>query len=200
MNRKTRTVKRTSTVRKSSQTRKSPSKKKFTKSNDVKVKKAIKKINVLILGPGYPKKELARRIKIKNRLKKLDVNAFVMEEEKAVAQQITHVDKFADLLKKDNLLCIAISTKDGYSLGLTFEIGFICGKFGTSITGKKRLGRELGFLIDNDANRGDILSSYVTSGILVDGTEMQFNYSNMDELIQIIYTWTKKRAKNLGLF
>ncbi len=123
-----------------------------------------------------------------------------MEEEKAKAQQITHVDKFTDLLKMQRLLCIVISTKEGYLLGLTFEIGFICGLFGLNKSGKKRLEEELGFLIDKHANKKKILSSCITSGLFVDGIKMQYSYSNYNEIVEMIHTWTKRRAKNLGLF
>lgn len=200
MSRKNKPIGRKTTIRKSSKTRKSSSKKKPTKSNDGEVKKAIKKINVLILGPGYPKQELDRRIKIKQELKKFGINAHVMEEKKAAARQITHVDKFDELLKMDNLLCIAISTKDGYSLGLTFEIGFICGSFGLDKAGKKRLEEELGFLIDKKADKKKILSSYITTGLFVNGIKKQYTYPNNGELLKMINTWTKIRARDLGLF
>ena len=200
MSKKKQSVGKKTTVKKTSKTKKSSYKKKSSKSNDTEVKKAIKKINVLILGPGYPKQELKRRIKIKQELKKLGINAHVMEEKKAAARQITHVDKFAELLKMGNLLCIAISTKDGYSLGLTFEIGFICGSFGLNKSGKKRLEEELGFLIDKKANKKKILSSYITTGLFVNGIKMQHTYSNDNELLQMIHTWTKIRAQDLGLF
>lgn len=200
----TKTKKKTSNVRKTGLKTKFTSKKlksnKKTPSNDAKVKNAIKKINVLILGPGYPKNELTQRINIKNHLIKLGINARVMEEVKPAARQITHLDKFAELLEMKNLLCIAISTKEGYSLGLTFEIGFISGLFSLKKDGKKRLQQELAFLIDKKANRKRILSSYVTSGLFVDGITMQHTYSSRSELIKMIHTWTKSRAQKIGLF
>jgi len=193
-----RKTRRKTRIRRAKKITKSKSIKKL--SNDTKVKNAIKKINVLILGPGYPKRELNKRIYIKKHLKQLGVTAHVMEEKKPAARQITHVDKFAELLKMKRLLCIAISTKAGYSLGLTFEIGFICGSFGLTKAGKKRLGEELGFLIDKNANKKKILSSYITSGLFVNGIRMQYTYATTGELIKMIHTWTKIRAQDLGLF
>ena len=173
-----------------------------TKTNkpktDAQVKKILKKINVLILGPGYPPNELKKRIEIRRKLKKLGLSAYVMEQKPQPKRQTTHVDKFHELLDMENLLCIAISTPNGYSNGLTFEIGYICGLFGRTKTGRARLQRELGFIISKKANQKEILTSYITSGLFYDGI-LHCEYSNTKDIIKLVEIMVKNRAIHLGL-
>lgn len=109
------------------------------KQSDKQVKKILRKINVLILGSGQPKSELTFRKEIKMRLKKHGINAIVMEEQKQAKRNITHIDKFNDLLGEKNLLCISIHTPKGSPLGVTFEIGYLCGRYWHSKNGQKNL-------------------------------------------------------------
>jgi len=170
------------------------------KSSDAHVLKMMKKINILILGPGFPTAELKKRKKIKSKLRMEGFKAHVMEEKPQPQRQITHVDKFDELLEMDNLLCVAISTPDGYTNGLSFEIGYICGAFGRNEKGRERLQNELGFLIHEDADREKILTSYVTSGLFNDEIKMQYQYKSNKDIINFIKIMTKIRAKKLRLF
>ena len=160
----------------------------------------MKKINILILGPGYPPNELKKRKEIRDKLRQPGFTAYVMEEKPQPERQITHVDKFNELLEMRNLLCVAISTPKGYSNGLSFEIGYICGSFGRTLRGRKRLADELGFIISKKADRRKILSSYVTTGLFRDGITMQYEYSTTKQIIQHIRTMAKIRAQKLRLF
>ncbi len=160
----------------------------------------MKKINILILGPGWPSNELKQRKKIKSKLRMKGFKAHVMEEKDQPERQITHVDKFDELLDYDNLLIVAISTPEGYSNGLSFEIGYICGKYGRTEKGRERLQNELGFIISEHADRERILTSYVTSGLFNDEIKMQYEYKNNDDIIERIKLMTKLRAKKLRLF
>lgn len=170
------------------------------KSSDAHVLKMMKKINILILGPGWPPSELKQRKKIKSKLRMKGFRAHVMEEKDQPQRQITHVDKFDELLDYDNLLIVAISTPEGYTNGLSFEIGYICGKYGRNQKGREKLQNELGFLISEHADREEILTSYVTSGLFNDEIKMQYEYKSNDEIIEKIILWSKLRAKKLELF
>ena len=170
------------------------------KSSDAHVLRMMKKINILILGPGFPTNELTKRKKIKSKLRMEGFKAHVMEEKPQPQRQITHVDKFDELLGMENLLCVAISTPEGYANGLSFEIGYICGTFGRTKKGRERLQNELGFLIHKDADRGKILTSYVTVGLFNDEIKMEFEYKSNKDIIDSIKMMIKIRARNLGLF
>jgi hypothetical protein len=170
------------------------------KTSNAQLKKIKKEINILILGPGYPPNELKKRIEIRKKLRKQGFKAHVMEEKPQPERQITRVDKFDELLEMKNLLCVAISTPKGYSNGLSFEIGYICGYFGRTQKGRKRLQNELGFIISKKADREKILTSYITTGLFRDGISMQYEYNNTNDIIDYINTMIKIRAKNLGLF
>ena len=165
---------------------------------DSQVKKILKKINILILGSGYPPNELKKRVAIRNKLRKLGYSANVMEETPQPKRQTTHVDKFHDLLDMKNLLCVAISTPKGYTNGLSFEIGYIAGVFGRTKKGRERLQRELGFIISKKADKRKILSSYITTGLFYDGI-VNYEYDNIKEIIKYIEIMVKNRAINLGL-
>lgn len=169
------------------------------KHDDKEVKKILKKINVMILGSGWPKSELIRRRRIKEALKKAGLNAFLMEDQKQPKYQITHVDKFVELLKKKNILCIAIITKSGDTRGVTFEIGYICGYYGKTITGRKKLASELGFLIERGVDRKKTLTSYIHSGIFLDYIKMQNEFSSITDIVNYVEAWAKNRAKDLHL-
>jgi hypothetical protein len=169
------------------------------KYDDNDVKKALKKINVMILGSGWPKNELTTRRKIKQKLKRAGINAFIMEDEKQAMIQITHVDKFVQLLKKKYLLCVAIITKSGDTRGVTFEIGYLCGHHGMTRSGKKKIGSELGFLFEKGVDRKKTLSSYLHSGIFIDVIKRQNEFSTIDDIIQYVTAWTKNRAVELHL-
>ena len=167
---------------------------------DAQMKKILKNINILILGPGWPLNELKKRKNIKNELRTRGFSAHIMEEKPQLQRQITHVDKFDELLQMPNLLCVAISTPKGYSVGLSFEIGYICGLFGRSVHGRKKLEKELGFIVSDKANIKEILSSYITTGLFHDGIFMQYEYANTNQIISHIETMVKIRAQKLGWF
>lgn len=170
------------------------------KYDDVEVKKILKKINIMIWGSGWPKSELTRRRKIKKALKKAGLNAFLMEDQRQPKYQITHVDKFVDLLKKKNILCITIITKKGDTRGVIFEIGYICGHYGKTVAGRKKLASELGFLIEKGVDRKKALTSYVHSGIFLDRIKMQNEFSSITDIVAYVEAWAKNRAKDLHLF
>lgn len=165
---------------------------------DTQVKKILKQINILILGPGYPPIELKKRVEIRKKLRNLGYSANVMEEKPQPKRQTTHVDKFHELIGMKNLLCVAISTPKGYSNGLSFEIGYICGMFGRTKKGRERLQRELGFIISKKADKREILTSYITTGLFYDGI-VNYEYVNTKEIIKFIEIMVKNRAINLGL-
>lgn len=163
------------------------------KNLDAALKKAVKKINIMILGPGYPSKHLSYRKQIRDALKHDGYNAFVMEDEKDWNRYVTHVDKFADLLKKkENLLCIAIYTKGGSPLGVTFEIGYLCGIFG-----RPKLRDVLKFLVAEKLPKEEIMTSYIHSGLYK--TVPHGDFRNKKDVIEFVEAWTKNRAEELKL-
>lgn len=93
------------------------------------ISKRRKDIVLFLLGPGYPVTELGRRRWLKGRLAQDGINAIIMEDLPQWKEYL--VEKFEDILRRFKPhLIIAIFTREGNPLGITFELGFLTASFG----------------------------------------------------------------------
>lgn len=66
---------------------------------ELKIEAAKSKFVILLLGPGFPGVELAKRKLVAQELRKKNYKVIVMEEERDWLEYGTILDKFHDLLK-----------------------------------------------------------------------------------------------------
>lgn len=97
---------------------------------EAKIAEARKAIKVFLLGPGDPPVDKERRMSLKRALEDLGINVIVMEElPKWSAETLT--GKFLDLVNGFNPnLFIAMFTRLGRTVGVTFELGLLTGVLG----------------------------------------------------------------------
>lgn len=163
----------------------------WAEEKESKINVAKQRLMIFLLGPGIPEVELTKRKHIANELRKKKYNVIVMEDERDWLEYGTIVDKFQDLLQKfDPQLIIALFTKNGSSLGVTFEIGYICGYYGRVETAKR-----LRFLLEAKLDERKILTSYIRKGLFT--TICHSSYYNDNEIIEFIDSFARNRIIQL---
>lgn len=159
---------------------------------ELKIEATKSKFVILLLGPGFPGVELAKRKLVAQELRKKNYKVIVMEEERDWLEYGTILDKFHDLLKKfDPQLIVALFMKRGSPLGVTFEIGYICGYYGRVATAKR-----LRFLLEAQLDERKILTSYIRKGLFT--TVCHSSYYNTVEIAQFIDSFARTRIIQLG--
>ena len=115
-----------------------------------------KRVTVFLLGPGFPHSELDRRRALRDELKRLGINAIVMEDLPAWNKGNLS-NKFRDIIEKFKPdLYVAIFTRLGRSLGITFELGFL-----TALLGTDELKRRLRYCLETRLDASKVMSAYV---------------------------------------
>lgn len=123
---------------------------------DKNIKRHMSSINVLLLGPGYPKGQLEIRQEVAEKLEEDNCSIFIMESLNPISSY--NIDeKFRDILdeiKPDIIVCMF--TEEGSPHGVIFEIGFICGHLGI----EKAMNR-LRFCIHNRVKKIENVPAYL---------------------------------------
>ena len=128
---------------------------------DLRIEAAKSKLNILLLGPGWPKKQLEERRALATELRRRGYNVLIMEDLPDWLTQITVIDKFHDILRKhDPQLIIELFTRKGSPLGITFEIGYLCGFYG-----RGEVGQRIRFLLESNINQRKVLTTYLRKGL-----------------------------------
>jgi len=82
-------------------------------------------------------------------------------------------------------------TKKGSPVGVTFEIGYICGYYGRVETERK-----LRFLLEAQLNEKEILSSYIRKGLFT--TICHSSYYDINEIVEFIDSFARNKIIELG--
>ena len=128
---------------------------------DLRIEAAKSKLNILLLGPGWPTKELEDRRALAAQLRRRRYNVLIMEDVPDWLTQITIIDKFHDILRKyDPQLIIGLFTQKGSPLGITFEIGYLCGFYG-----RGEVSQRIRFLLESGINQRKVLTTYLRKGL-----------------------------------
>jgi hypothetical protein len=100
--------------------------------------------------------------------------------------------RFHKLLRDQNpQLIIAIFTRKGSLLGVTFEIGYVCGHYGL-VEAQNRLR----FLIESGVDERKVLTSYVRKGLF--HFMIHNTYYNNTELLDFVASYAKNRMLDLA--
>ncbi|QLH05937.1 hypothetical protein [Nitrosopumilus ureiphilus] len=157
------------------------------------IRNIINQVRIIVLGPGRPEDQLGFRREICANLQDDGYNAFVMEDEPDWEYYQTHLYKFKKLLRDNNpILCVAIYSKKGSPLGVTFEIGYIARNY------EKNIKSVLKLLTEKNIKKGKILTSYIHDALYQ--TVSHEDYSTKEDIIEQIKGWTKARAFELKMF
>jgi len=119
-------------------------------------RKARRRITVFLLGPGFPREQLAERKRLQKQLRRYGINAIVMETlPQWTSPRIT--DKFRDILSafSPNVI-VAIFTKRGKPLGVTFELGYLAGYYGVD-----KLRKMLAICVERGVDEIKLMTQYV---------------------------------------
>jgi hypothetical protein len=154
------------------------------------LEKVKPKLIIFLLGPGNH--YLNQRKDIADKLRNMNYKVMVMEDEPDWLEYSTIVDKFHDLLQRvDPQLIVALFTKKGSPVGVTFEIGYICGYYGRVETERK-----LRFLLEAQLNEKEILSSYIRKGLFT--TICHSSYYDINEIVEFIDSFARNKIIELG--
>lgn len=117
--------------------------------------RAIRRVCIFLLGPGFPERELEKRVQIANELQGRGLNVVVME--RLPRWKTTIGDKFKGILGEFRPdLFVVLLTKRGVTHGVTFEIGYLCGHYGSNIAKEK-----LCFCFEIGTDEKKILTRYI---------------------------------------
>ena len=111
---------------------------------------------LFLLGPGYPPSELERRRRLAHELQELGIKAIVMEDLPQWRSR-TLSGKFLDIINDfEPDLFIAIFTRAGRAVGITFELGFL-----TGLLGLGELLRRLRYCVEMKLDEARVMTAYV---------------------------------------
>ena len=159
---------------------------------DLRIEAAKAKLKILLLGPGWPETELQERRALATELGRRSYNVLIMEDIQDWLTQITIIDKFHDILRRyDPQLIIGLFTKKGSPLGITFEIGYLCGFYG-----RGEVSRRIRFLLESGINQRKVLSSYLRKGLFESVAAPTFYPS---EAADFIDSFARNRILELSL-
>ncbi len=126
---------------------------------DTRLEKARPRVRPFLLGPGYPKTELELRRWLKAGLRGYGIDAIVMEDIDQWRSTLSEKFKgIIDTLKPD--LFVAIFTRTGSPLGVTFELGFL-----SAAIGLDDLAKRLRFCLETRLDATKVMTAYVQEQI-----------------------------------
>lgn len=126
---------------------------------DAKLEKTRPRVRPFLLGPGYPETELELRRWLKKGLKAYGIEAIVMEDIDQWRSTLNEKFKgIIDTLKPD--LFVAIFTRKGSPLGVTFELGFL-----SAAIGLEDLAKRLRFCLETRLDATKLMTAYVQEQI-----------------------------------
>ena len=122
---------------------------------DAQLAEARTRVRVFLLGPGFPPPELDRRRRLKERLTNRGIEAILMED---IPQwQSTLSEKFRGIIEEMRPdVLIAIFTRHGSPLGVTFEIGYLTATFGS-----EGLAKRLRYCLETALDATKVMTAYV---------------------------------------
>lgn len=123
---------------------------------------------LLLLGPGDPRSDLALRRWLRDELQKLGIKGIIMEDFPQAAPNLA--GKFVGILRnfKPDLI-VAIFTRTGRVVGVTFELGLLTGMLGFD-----EMVEMARYCIHSWMNEEKLMTAYVKEQLLV-GRNLRFS-------------------------
>jgi len=126
------------------------------------------RIVLFLLGPGHPPGDLALRRWVRDELGKLNIRGVVMEDVPEASSNLA--GKFEGIVKRFKPdLIVAIFTRAGRIVGVTFELGLLTGMLGFD-----KMVEKARYCVHAEMDEDKLMTAYVKEQLLV-GRNLRFS-------------------------